>query len=368
VQLDCLASTLGHVPMSPTSTGRRPNLRAIGWLLLTMTIAAAGGALFAALGLPAPWLTGSMTAIIAAALAGLPVGLPTRLRDFAFMLLGISMGSSASPESVAQMQAWPGSLALLALSVIATMLAAAVYLERVHGWDRVTARCASIPGAFSAVVVIAAGSPADLPRVVLAQSIRIFTLVALMPAILASTSARTGAATVVSTAGTNTLPEMFVILVVSGGLAAALVRLRVPAGALLGAMIASALLHTTGLVHGRFPPALVIAGFVATGVVIGSRFRGTSLATLRRTIPGAVGSVLLALALSAAIAGIGTAILGLPFGQLWLAYAPGGVEAMAAMALALNLDPAFVGAHHVLRILGLNLISPIWLRRRGASG
>ena len=68
------------------------------------------------------------------------------------------------------------------------MLAAAVYLERVHGWDRVTARCASIPGAFSAVVVIASGSAADLPRVVLAQSIRIFTLVALMPAILALTS------------------------------------------------------------------------------------------------------------------------------------------------------------------------------------
>ena len=38
------------------------------------------------------------------------------------------------------------------------------------------------------------------------------------------------------------------------------------------------------------------------------------------------------------------------------------VEAMAAMALALNLDPAFVGAHHILRILGLNLISPVWLR------
>ena len=103
--------------MSPRTTGRRPDLRTVGWLLLTMTIAAAGGALFAALGLPAPWLTGSMTAIVAAAMAGLPVGLPARLRDVAFVLLGISMGSSATPESVAQMQAWPGSLALLALSV-----------------------------------------------------------------------------------------------------------------------------------------------------------------------------------------------------------------------------------------------------------
>ena len=46
--------------------------------------------------------------------------------------------------------------------------------------------------------------------------------------------------------------------------------------------------------------------------------------------------MLLALAVSALIAGFGTVALGLPFGQLWLAYAPGAVEAMAAMALALS--------------------------------
>ena len=139
--------------MSPRKTGRRHDLCTVGWLLLTVTIAGAGGALFAFLGLPAPWLTGSMMAIAAAAMADLPVGLPARLRDVAFVLLGISMGSSATPESVMQMQAWPGSLALLALSVVTTLFAGAVYLERVHGWDRITARCASMPGAFSAVIV-----------------------------------------------------------------------------------------------------------------------------------------------------------------------------------------------------------------------
>jgi uncharacterized membrane protein AbrB (regulator of aidB expression) len=32
---------------------------------------------------------------------------------------------------------------------------------------------------------------------------------------------------------------------------------------------------------------------------------------------------------------------------------------MAVMALAPRLDPAFVGAHHVTRILGLNLVVPL---------
>jgi membrane AbrB-like protein len=160
----------------------------------------------------------------------------------------------------------------------------------------------------------------------------------------------------------NSLGEAVAVFITSAATALLLARLWVPAGALLGAMIASAGLHASGLVHGRFPPPLVILGFVATGSVIGARFRGTTLATIARTVPGALVSSLLALTVSALFAALGTRLLDLSFGQLWLAYSPGGVEAMAAMAPVLNLEPAFVGAHHILRILGLNLISPIWLR------
>ena len=105
-------------------------------------------------------------------------------------------------------------------------------------------------------------------------------------------------------------------------------------------------------------------GFVTTGAVIGVRFKGTRLGLLLSTLPGAFVSVVMALGLSAGFAALGAVLLDLSFGQLWLAYAPGGVEAMAAMAIALRLDPAFVGAHHILRILGLNAVSPLWLRRR----
>lgn len=345
----------------------RPDPRLVGWTLLTATFAAAGGAVFAALGWPAAWLMGAMIATAGGTLAGLPMGLPPSLREVAFLLLGISIGSSLTPESMAAMRAWPGSIALLGVSVVSTMVVASVYLERVHGWDRTTARFAAMPGAFSSVVVIAASSDADLPRVILAQSLRVCTLVALMPPILTMLNAEPVAPAADADAGVNSLGEVLAVLAVSGGLAAAMRRLGVPAGTLLGAMLASAVLHATGLVHGRFPQPLVIAGFIATGAVIGVRFQGTSLDTIRRTVPGAAVSVLLALAISAVVAALGTWLLGLPFGQLWLAYAPGGVEAMAAMALALSLDPAFIGAHHVLRILGLNMIGPLWLRRRPRS-
>ena len=341
-----------------------PGRGQVGRLVLTLVVAAAGGAGFAAVGWPAAWLMGAMVATATVALCGVRLGLPGRVRDVAYVLLGISIGSNVTPESLGQIGAWPGSIALLAVSVAVTMMASALYLEKVHGWDRTTARFASMPGAFSAVAVIALDSDADMPRVVLAQSLRIFVLVVLIPPILLLlTGAGGDAVTGLAGPATNTAAEALLTFGLSAAAAGLLGWLRVPAGVLLGAMVASAVLHATGLVHGRFPPALIIAGFVATGSVIGARFHGTRMETVARTIPAAVVSVLVALAISAAIAAFGARVLGLPFGEVWLAYAPGGVEAMAAMALSLGLDPAFVGAHHVLRILGLNLVSSLWLTR-----
>ena len=71
---------------------------------------------------------------------------------------------------------------------------------------------------------------------------------------------------------------------------------------------------------------------------------------------------LLALIVSSLFAASGPGLLDLSFGQLWLAYTSGGVEAMAAIALVLNLEPPFIGGHRIVRILGLNLVAPFWFR------
>ena len=52
-------------------------------------------------------------------------------------------------------------------------------------------------------------------------------------------------------------------------------------------------------------------------------------------------------------------MLDLPFGQVWVSFAPGGVEGMSSMALALGYDPVYVATHHVFRILLLIAILPV---------
>jgi hypothetical protein len=64
-------------------------------------------------GLPAGWLSGAIVAVSAAALAGRQVFIPARLGRVVYVLLGISLGSSVTPETVATMVTWP--LSMLAL-------------------------------------------------------------------------------------------------------------------------------------------------------------------------------------------------------------------------------------------------------------
>ena len=58
-------------------------------------------------------------------------------------------------------------------------------------------------------------------------------------------------------------------------------------------------------------------------------------------------------------------LLELPFGMVWVSFAPGGVEGMSAMALSLGYDPAYVATHHIFRLLLLLAILPLFVRGNG---
>ena len=48
--------------------------------------------------------------------------------------------------------------------------------------------------------------------------------------------------------------------------------------------------------------------------------------------------------------------------EVMIAFAPGSVDAMMLLALALSLDPVYVGAHHLTRIFFVSLTMPLLAR------
>ena len=53
------------------------------------------------------------------------------------------------------------------------------------------------------------------------------------------------------------------------------------------------------------------------------------------------------------------AMIGLPAEALVLAFAPGGLTEMTLIALSLDIDPAFVSTHHVVRIFLVVVLAPL---------
>ena len=76
----------------------------------------------------------------------------------------------------------------------------------------------------------------------------------------------------------------------------------------------------------------------------------------------AFGSFLVAIVIAAGFAAGVTFFLSLRVSDLVVAYAPGSIDAMMILALALHLDPVFVGAHHLVRVFTVTLALPIITR------
>lgn len=342
----------------PSFPGTIANLSA------TLAVAAAGALGFFALGLPAPWLVGSVIVVSGFALAGLVKPVPRRFRDVIFVLLGASMGSAVTPETVAGVLKWPGSMVALAVAVAAMLAASYLILTRGFGFDRTTAFYASPPGALSATLALAATTDADMRKVAVVQVFRVFVLVAVVPFSISASGAHGPAAAGLPPAGLGVTA-----IILGVGLAGATLwrLIRAPGGLMVGGFAASAAIHATGLVAERLPDVVALPVFVALGAIVGTRFSGMRLADIRALIAPTVASF-------AAVAGLGIAFalgvgwsLGLPAAQVFVAFAPGGLEAMMLTAYLLGLDPAYVGAHHVARFVALSFAVPVIARLIGAG-
>ncbi len=334
----------------------RPHLAAAG-------LGLGGAAIAALLGLPAGPLIGATLVVAAAAAAGLRVAVVPRLRDLAFALIGVSLGAGVDAEILGQLPAWSVSLAILAVALVATVLTGRFVLSRLFGYDGETAVLASSPGTMSNAIAIAIEGRGDVTAVTVLQLMRLLILVLLVPPLAIALDTPEAA---IAPAGDMPPAHLALLVALALGLGRFGASWGIPAACLLAGMLVSAGAHVTGLATGVVPGWAIFTGFAITGTVLGTRLSSVTFRQLRRLAAAGTSVVAAALGLSLGFAGLTHLLTGLPFGQIWVAYAPGGVEAMAAIGLALGYDPAFVAAHHFARILILIGLMPIFLRRRGA--
>ena len=123
-------------------------------------------------------------------------------------------------------------------------------------------------------------------------------------------------------------------------------------------MIGSSLLHGTGLIEGGLPPWLRNVALVGIGAVIGTRFAKMQAKTLLSHVHAALGSFAIAIIISAVFVTVIALTTNVRVADIIVAFAPGAMDAMLALALTLHIDPIFVGAHHLSRFVFVSITTP----------
>ena len=326
-------------------------------VLETLVIGTAGGALFLWAHLPGGLISGAMIAVGIAAIAGRPLAVPPILTQTVLVLLGISLGSLMSRQLLQHVSAYPLTIALLALATFCSTFGSSLYLQRFHGWDRTSALLAGSPGALSQIIPLAIERGANVPAIAVVQTMRVIILTAALPLLLALTGLAPSSSPALTTANASPL-ELTELIAASMAVSLLLRLVKFPASWLFGAMIGASVLHGTGLVEGGLPPWVRAIALVGIGALIGSRFARMRPKTLLSYINAALGSFAIAILVSGIFVAVIALTTAVRFSDVVVAFAPGAMDAMLALALTLHIDPIFVGAHHLSRFVFVTIATP----------
>lgn len=231
----------------------------------------------------------------------LSIRVPNGLLLTVQIVLGISVGATISLSQLGETLTLPviiGLVCCLSLQIASSFL----WLRKREGWSPFESLLGAVPGAMAAILVISESSQTPSTKVVYSHSVRlmILTLLALFIS--------------------NSTPDV--------------------------APVESSLTIYAWLIF--FALALLS---LLLGILIGARLADTTLREAMAYSRAGVMVTLIGLLVAVAVSGLFALLLDKSWVVLLLAWVPGSVEAMTAVALLLGMEPAFVMINHALRLL-----------------
>lgn len=311
-----------------------------------------------------------MAVVTVAAIARAPVEVPFQLRGIMVAMLGALLGGAFTPEVLASAQAWIAPLVVMLLFVVTVTVMVSAWMRKVGRLDPITAYCSATPGGLAIMAILGDQAGGDGRTIPLIHSTRILIVVFTVPLYLHFVLGFDVPSTAGFSAGhAHATPLELAIMIACAGVGYAISRITGSSNIqLLLPMLLSAGLHIAGVIEGRAPLALVAAAQVVMGSSIGCRFVGMAVRDLAKPVLLALGSSAFMLTLAALV----STFLGVPLGvqeaAMMLALAPGGLAEMALVALAINVDTAFVSTMQIGRILLVVVATPLAMRWLGLLG
>jgi membrane AbrB-like protein len=316
-----------------------------------------GGALFSALHAPLPWYLGALLATAVGKIVRAEVREPKGGRQAGQVIVGARLGLYFTPAVMHQMT---GHVMLMLLGALVTIVIGYLntfLMARIARIDTKTAFFCSVPGGATEMAVL--GRQFNVPQhyVALAQSLRVFLVVLIIPALFTLLGISG-----LDSYGSTQLPvvpgglALFLLLAVGAGWFMKRAGLSNPW--MLGPLFASVLLTMHGANLSAIPVVLTNAAQLLIGCSLGARFERRFIAEAPRFIKAVLVTVFVMLAMSSLAALVLADCSAISPASMELAMAPGGIAEMCLTAKTLHLAVPIVASFHLTRLVALLLLTP----------
>ena len=246
------------------------------------------------------------------------------------------------------------------------------FYSRISHTNLLNAMLATLPGGVATMSGIAAEYNRNVSLVAMVQTLRITSVVLIIPLIagISDRHIKQDTLTLQDYAIPNDLSYLllliFALVVAWGGVKIA-GKLRIPAASFFGTLIMgivfnSVIAYLPLLDNISFtpPPVISLIGQILLGITVGEAWSNRVNITSKNIVYAFI-SVAMTIASGFVAATIATCFTSWDWLTCMLVTAPGGSTEMILVALALNHNPEIVTVAHSVRLMALNLSLPLWI-------
>ena len=316
-------------------------------------------------GFPAAFLIGPMLMGMTFAVRGARLNVPRPYLYCAQAIVGCLVARALDPSTLrAIADDWAAMLLVVLTTVVASTFAGWM-IARTHILPGTTAAWGCSPGAATGMVAMAEDFGADPRLVAFMQFLRVTMVVimaTLVSRLLFGVVATEHAPGAVAQPFADQLPDLAATLAVAagGGLFARL--LRVPSGGVFIPLIIGAVLQGMGIITITLPPWLLVTAFCLIGWWVGLRFERETVLYALRAMPAMLAGIFALILLCGLSAAMLVWLVGTDPLTAFLATTPGGLDAIAIIAIGSNADISFVLALQTVRLFVVIVTGPMLAR------
>jgi hypothetical protein len=330
----------------------------------------------AATGIPAAWFLGPMAvAGVMACMSTENVSLPGQAALVSQAIIGSVMSAALTPEALAVLlRSWLAILLVLVGLLFLTVVSGGV-LSRLGQIDLTTAMLSVLPGGGPAgMSAVSDDLKGDTRLVALMQTMRVMLVIGSMAIVAAAVmpEASPGSASTVPTSAAPASSSIgaYVHLLGRYGVAAvtaamgawAGLRLRLPAGAMVGPALLGAVAGLLGVPHAEWPSFVLALSYAALGVSVGLRFDLQAFRATRRLVLPFLVCTLGIIGGAAMMGWVLVALTGTDWFSAYLATTPGGINIAVILALDSGANVTLVLGFSLVRFLLVMLAGPPLVR------